>query len=101
MFLQEKVNEINSKLRKLNNISNIIIWGAGIHTCKLFEKTNLLSFAISGIVDKDERKQGRFFFEFIIKNPQEVNWQEVGGGNYFRTWKRKTDHRGADGQVGF
>ncbi len=79
MFLQEKVNEINNKLRNLENISNIVIWGAGIHTCKPFERTNLLSYAINSIVDMDERKQGRFCFGFIIKNPQEMIWEEVGG----------------------
>ena len=100
MFLQEKVNEINNKLRSLENISNIVIWGAGIHTCKLFERTNLLSYAINSIVDMDERKQGRFCFGFIIKNPQEMIWEEIGGGNYFRTWKRKTNCRGTDGQIG-
>ena len=52
MFLWEKVSEINNKLTVLRDISNIIIWGAGMHTCKLFECTNIMMYDLKGIVDK-------------------------------------------------
>lgn len=44
MFLQERIEEINRDLRILETASNVAVWGAGVHTAKLFEKTELLSF---------------------------------------------------------
>lgn len=77
MLLQEKVNNINKRLKTLENASNIVIWGAGMHTCKLFEKTELLSYNIKDIVDMDEKKQERVFFGFTIKNPEKITWSDV------------------------
>lgn len=77
MFLQEKVNDINKSLEALKNFSNVVIWGAGMHTCKLFEKTDLLSYNIKDIVDMDEKKQGSHYFGYIIKSPEEIAWNTV------------------------
>ncbi len=77
MFLQEKVNEFNEKFKILNDMSNIVIWGAGIHTCKLFEKTDLLSYHIKDIVDIDKEKQGRKYFSFVIKCPEQIIWDDI------------------------
>ena len=78
MFLHEKIIEINEKLKLLEDISNVVVWGAGVHTCKLFEKTDLFSYNIKGIVDIDKRKQGNKYFGFTIAGPEKVNWKEVG-----------------------
>lgn len=78
MFLQEKIREINEKFKVLEKVPHIAVWGAGIHTCKLFEKTNLLSYSIETIVDIDEKKQGNFYFGCKIKNPKEINWDHIG-----------------------
>lgn len=77
MFLQDKVKEINDILEALKTASNIVVWGAGIHTEKLFAKTKLLSYNIKAVLDMDSRKQGESFFGWIIENPAEVAWEKV------------------------
>lgn len=77
MFLQEKINDINKRLKALENLSDIVIWGAGVHTCKLFEKTALLSYNIKDIVDIDEKKHESSYFGYIIKSPDEIVWEAV------------------------
>lgn len=77
MFLQEKVDEINKQFHVLEAMGNIVVWGAGKHTCKLMEKTRLISCPIKDIVDISPQKQGRLYFGFGIKSPEEVNWEKV------------------------
>lgn len=77
MFLQEKVLEINEKLRVLRNKKNIVIWGAGTHTCKLFEKTELLKYNVQKVIDIDENKHGDCFFGFIVENPYKIDWKDI------------------------
>lgn len=77
MYLQEKVRELNGKLTELGNMSVIAIWGAGEHTCRLFEKTELLLYPIKYIVDMDESKKGNKYFGFTIKKPDEMAWDSI------------------------
>ena len=77
MFQYEKIRDINNRLTALVDKRNIVIWGAGVHTCKLFEKTKLLSYQIKYIVDIDENKQGRYFFGYKVMNPDEIIWNDV------------------------
>ncbi len=78
MFLQEKILDINQRLEILENVKNIVIWGAGIHTVKMYEMTNLISYSIKNIVDMDEKKQGKKYFGFIVQNPKKgIDWQNV------------------------
>lgn len=77
MFLQERVDEINKRLEILYEISAVVVWGAGVHTAKLFEKTELLSYEINQIVDMDGRKQGERFFGWTVQDPCEVDWQGI------------------------
>ena len=79
MFLQERIEEINRDLRILETASNVAVWGAGVHTAKLFEKTELLSFKINFVLDMDEKKQGEPFFGWKIQNPREVDWKVIDG----------------------
>lgn len=78
MFLQDKVDDINEQLRKLENVSDVIIWGAGVHTGKLFEKTDLLSYNIKGVVDVDDKKWGEKYFGFTIQSPEDIVWNNIG-----------------------
>ena len=78
MFLQERAREINEKLSILANRSNIVVWAAGVHTSKLFERTELLSYDIKNIVDMNVDKEGEFYFGFKIKNPEKMDWSNVG-----------------------
>lgn len=78
MFLQQKVNDINERIKVLKDVSNILIWGAGQHTCKLFEKTSILSYDVKHIVDMDRRKHGSFFFGFEIEDPEKILWDRIG-----------------------
>lgn len=78
MFLQERAREINEKLSILANRSNIVVWAAGVHTSKLFERTELLSYDIKNIVDMNADKEGEFYFGFKIKNPEKMDWSNVG-----------------------
>lgn len=77
MFLNEKVSDINKRLETLKPFSNIIIWGAGKHTCKLFEWTNIMAYNINGIVDISQLKQGCPCFGFVVQAPEEVSWNDV------------------------
>lgn len=78
MFLQEKVSDINKKLDVLKGVANIVIWGAGRHTCKLFEWTEVQNYAIKSIVDISESRKGSPCFGFIIQDPTEITWNDVG-----------------------
>lgn len=77
MFLQERVQEINDQLKKLQGAANVVVWGAAVHTAKLFEKTGLLSYNIKAVLDIDERKWGDYFFGWIIENPRETDWKKI------------------------
>ena len=77
MFLQDKVKDINQRFEKLSDFSSIIIWGAGVHTAKLFEETRLLSYGVTGIVDINRTKWGEFYFGFCIENPESTIWEDV------------------------
>ena len=78
MFLQDRAKEINEKLRVLAGISNIVVWATGIHTSMLFERTELLSYDIKNIVDRNASKEGDFYFGFRIRHPENVQWEDVG-----------------------
>lgn len=78
MYLQEKVRDINSRLKLLTGIPNIVIWGAGMHTCKLLEHTEIHDYNVKNIVDTDEKKHGNFYFGFTVQNPEEISWSDVG-----------------------
>lgn len=77
MILQDWVIEINEKLRALRNASDIVIWGASVHTEKLFEKSELLSYKIKEIVDSDQKKENQSFFGYVVKKPENVSWETV------------------------
>lgn len=67
MFFQEKVQDIDQRLEILENLKNIVVWGAGMHTGKMFEMTNIFSYNIKDIVDMDEKKQGRNILDLSYK----------------------------------
>lgn len=77
MFLQEKIQDINRRLKELRKTHNIIIWGAGRHTAKLFELTDMLSYDIKNIIDIDRKKQGSPFFGFRICGQEKVEWNRI------------------------
>lgn len=78
MFLQEKIQDINQRLQVLGNAQNIVIWGAGVHTGKMFEMTDITAYTIKSIVDIDGKKQGRKYFGFLVHDPlSEIEWQSV------------------------
>lgn len=77
MFLQDCVEKINKSMRILERASSVAIWGAGVHTAKLFEKTELLSYKIKCVLDMDERKQGETYFGWTIQNPRKIDWKGI------------------------
>ncbi|MDE6851312.1 MAG: methyltransferase, TIGR04325 family [Lachnospiraceae bacterium] len=77
MFLQEKIRDINMRLKELKDYSNIVVWGAGKHVCELFEKTEMLSYQIRDIVHTNENICGSFFFGYIIKAPEDIDWNNI------------------------
>lgn len=79
MFLQEKIREMDKKFEILGGIPHVAVWGVGVHTGKLFERSNLLSYPVKTVVDIDEAKRGQQYFGFTVKNPREVAWDDVGG----------------------
>ena len=77
MFMQEKIKDIDERLEVLAQYSHIMVWGAGIHTSRLFERTHLLSYRVQGVVDIDARKQGEYYFGFTVQSPEEIFWNDV------------------------
>ncbi len=77
MYIEEKINLINHRLTVLEELKNVAIWGGGIHTRMLFEKTEVLSYNISNIVDADEQKHGTMYFGYLIQSPNEIEWDTI------------------------
>jgi len=77
VFLQDKVKDINQRLEGLGDAFNVLVWGAGQHTGKLFERTELLSYRIKEIVDMDSGKQGSRYYGFTIQSPDQVHWKDI------------------------
>ncbi len=77
MFIQEKITELNHRLGALKDRKNTVIWGAGVHTANLFEKTDLLDYNIANIVDMDPGKQGKKYFGYMVKAPGQISWNET------------------------
>lgn len=61
---------------KLLQNKNIVLWGVGINGTALLEYLAEHSIRISGIVDRDERKQGTVVYEYVVIKPDFV-YQEV------------------------
>ncbi len=61
---------------KLLQNKNIVLWGLGINGTALLEYLAEHSIRISGIVDRDERKQGTVVYEYVVIKPDFV-YQEV------------------------
>nr|WP_300916824.1 methyltransferase, TIGR04325 family [uncultured Acetatifactor sp.] len=70
---------MDEKFEILGGRPHVAVWGAGVHTGKLFERSSLLSYPVKTVVDIDEAKRGRQYFGFTVKNPREVAWDDVGG----------------------
>lgn len=77
MFLQERAEEINGCLKKLEGKLNVAVWGAAVHTAKLFEKTELLSYNIKTVLDMDRQKWGEYFFGWKIEDPCRADWVTI------------------------
>jgi len=71
-------SKIKSELHsKLNSKDRIFLWGAGIHTSKLFFHTKLLdSFKITRIIDNDPQKHGLKFLNIEISDPQKIDFKK-------------------------
>ena len=63
-------------IKKLLQNKNIVLWGLGINGTALLEYLAEHSIRISGIVDRDERKQGTVVYEYVVIKPDFV-YQEV------------------------
>lgn len=75
MYLEEEILRINNILRPLKEKNNIVIWGAGDNTVRLFQYTELILYSITKIVDK--RKGGQDFFGGRISYPDEIDWTQI------------------------
>lgn len=74
MFLEDEISRINDKLKQLENINRVIVWGAGEHTVKLFQYAAIMDYAIDFFADN--RLKGRLF-GIDIKKPDEIHWEDV------------------------
>lgn len=74
MQLEEKVNQIEKFLEDKRH-HKIVVWGAGLHTEKLFKYTSLLSFQDLEITDSN--KAGIFFFGKRVSAVEEICWKNV------------------------
>lgn len=77
MFLQERAKEINDCLKGLAGKANVAVWGAALHTAKLFEKTELLFYNIKTVLDMNEKKWGDYFFGWKIGDPFKADWEMI------------------------
>lgn len=73
MFLEKVVDDINKKLKILDNGSNVVLWGAGENAVRLFQYTELLTFNQLYIVDK--KLLGQTFFGKIVRKPEDILWE--------------------------
>lgn len=77
MFLQERAKEINNCFKALEEKKSVAVWGAAIHTAKLFEKTELLLYNIKTVLDINEKKWGDYFFGWKIEDPRKADWESI------------------------
>jgi SAM-dependent methyltransferase len=76
-FLAELLNRDNTlwdatSKRLDSNMGRVYVWGAGVHTAQLFDRTPLLRNAnVIGIVDRDSQKWGRRQRDREIVSPDE------------------------------
>ncbi len=77
MFLQERAQEINDCLKQLAGKANVAVWGAAVHTAKLFERTTLLSYNVKTVLDRNEKKWGDSFFGWKIEDPCKADWTKI------------------------
>lgn len=77
MFLQERAQEINDCLKKLAGKANVAVWGAAVHTAKLFERTTLLTYNVKTVLDRNEKKWGDSFFGWKIEDPCKADWTKI------------------------
>lgn len=75
MYLEERIVQMNLKLKQLEGKRNIFVWGAAENTIRLLQYTILAQFLIKGFVDNG--KAGEQFFGKTVKAPWEVSWNEV------------------------
>lgn len=75
MFLEEQVDVINQKLDTVTPKENILIWGAGESTLRLFQYTKLLLYKVSYIIDN--RLYGQFLFGKTVMKPASVSWEDI------------------------
>lgn len=88
MLLEETVNEINKRLLSLKDKKKVVVWGVAEAAVRLFQYTEISKYNVSDIVDNG--KAGMDFFGKKIRNPKEINWQEIDAvvvGALYRTYE--------------
>lgn len=75
MNFDDKVEYIDKCFEKIAKDDLIVVWGAGIHTEKLFKYTSLIRYKNLIIVDK--REGGKAFFGKTVLFPQEIEWSKI------------------------
>ncbi|KUO74781.1 MAG: hypothetical protein APF77_10990 [Clostridia bacterium BRH_c25] len=68
---QTQLSRINRIIGVIDNNSNIVIYGAGVHTEMLFKHTCLKEKKITGIVDM--QKHGELFDSFKVSEPKYIS----------------------------
>lgn len=72
MYMEEFIEKFNILFSTLKTKKSIAIWGIGRHTELLFQHTTLSDLSITHIIDKN--RFGSKFMNFIVENPEEINW---------------------------
>ena len=70
--------------QKINNSittkNNVFVWGGGIHTSKLFYRTNILKkINVTSIIDNDKQKQGLLLNKIKVEPLEKI---EFSKGDY-------------------
>ncbi|MEW5920313.1 MAG: methyltransferase domain-containing protein [Bacillota bacterium] len=72
IYMNQLLTEKNREWEKNN--SKIYIYGAGFHTAQLFQYViNNAEFNIVGLIDMDEKKEGKDFFGYKTYNANKLN----------------------------
>lgn len=73
--IENRIDNINLEIRKLEKEEKICIYGAGDHTVSLFEYTCALESNITHVVDIG--KVGEKFYGYLIKHPESIKSMNV------------------------
>lgn len=76
MYYDEKLVEMNERLRVLEDGGKAVIWPCGRHTAELYFRSELSRYA-GQLQFVDINQENRFFLGQTVSRPSEIKWEEI------------------------